>query len=222
MAIFENSLWTFWRDRNRFPVQQINRSVDSSRSHTVPVNRRHPRQHEFRAALNSILFLWRALTSGQRATWNTFATANQSTNKYGNLVTISGYQWFCRYNLNLMANRQNLIANAPADPTSNYTPLITFTVPTFPATWGIEIDPAPAGNESLLVQTKINRSKSVIDPPLPLQFLRSVKPGDGSVLNMNPDSIIFVEGQSQWAGVKPVDAFGRTSGWVYTGQWTVV
>lgn len=74
--------------------------------------------------LSSLVTYWNQLTSIQKSGWNDLAAAHDHTDPWGNIRTISGYQWFLSNNLNLAVINAGRIDDAPSyllpDPPPNY------------------------------------------------------------------------------------------------------
>jgi len=73
-----------------------------------------PEQSANQGEVARLVALWHTLSSAQIAAWDAIATANDHTNPWGEVRTISGYQWFMSCNLNLIASGQSTITTAPA------------------------------------------------------------------------------------------------------------
>jgi hypothetical protein len=63
--------------------------------------------------LSRVASLWSTIGSGAQASWNAFALAHSRTDFYGRVKNLSGFQWFCSCNLNLITIGEPLLSNAP-------------------------------------------------------------------------------------------------------------
>lgn len=74
--------------------------------------------------LSSLVNTWTQLSESNKAGWNALAAAHDHTDPWGNVRTISGYQWFLSCNLNLAVINGSQISVAPAyslpDPPPSY------------------------------------------------------------------------------------------------------
>jgi hypothetical protein len=79
------------------------------------VNPKSHRQSLARARLHTLANAWgNSLSFGNRTSWRSYAIANPVTNKFGNLVALSGQQMFIRLNGTLMAAGFDPQFNPPA------------------------------------------------------------------------------------------------------------
>lgn len=63
--------------------------------------------------LTYVSSLWSTIGSANQSTWNSFATAHSRTDYYGRVKNLSGFQWFCSCNLNLLTIGEPIINTAP-------------------------------------------------------------------------------------------------------------
>ena len=59
-------------------------------------------QAAYQNRLSYLVSLWASLTQLQKDAWDTFAAANDHTTPWGDIKTLSGYQWFMSCNLRRM------------------------------------------------------------------------------------------------------------------------
>jgi hypothetical protein len=59
------------------------------------------RQIARQVPLSQLLGIWQSLTQGDIDDWNDLAAAHDHVNAWGETKTLSGFQWFMSYNLNL-------------------------------------------------------------------------------------------------------------------------
>jgi len=84
-------------------------------------------QAQYQNRLSYLVSLWPTLTQIQKDAWNTFAAANDHTTPWGDIKTLSGYQWFLSCNLRRMLYWASAIIVPPV-----------WYVPAPPATFTIE------------------------------------------------------------------------------------
>lgn len=117
-----------------------------------------------RNILAYIASTWKSLSDGQRETFSTVAPDYQYLNKFGDLVTPSGYQLFCRLNLNLhYADFSPIVIAASPFPEIDISPVeVSFTAP---STINLSFTPEGSGDERVLVYVSPPQSPGVQYPP---------------------------------------------------------
>lgn len=93
-----------------------NRSTTYARQAYRPSNPRSANQLTARTRLNNLAVAWRALTSVQRASWDTYAAlpAQQLTNSLGDPYFVSGFNWYVTTQINLQHIGAAATTTAPA------------------------------------------------------------------------------------------------------------
>ena len=71
-------------------------------------------QATYQNRMSMLVAYWSGLTSVQQAGWDTFAAAHDHTTPWGDVKTLSGYQWFLSCNLRRMMYHSTPLAAAPA------------------------------------------------------------------------------------------------------------
>jgi len=212
MATIANPVPVFWRSKKREPVLQIQRNGKGARSRRKIVNRQQGRQQQYRVAFSRVQLLWKAITSGERATWESFNGSFTSENKYGDTIIIGAFQWFSRYNCRLAACGQSLITTAPPDTTPSYTP--SFIVATAPVGFPMVVIPVPPvmGSQSILARRRIQQSPGTSVAPKPLVYFGVID----SSSSIPYDFILASENTStrfkHWYEFIPYDEYGRSPG----------
>lgn len=64
-------------------------------------------------ALQSLISDWAALSLGDQADWNTFASANDHETRYGDTKTITGFNWFISINYNRLLTSASILTSPP-------------------------------------------------------------------------------------------------------------
>ena len=85
-------------------------------------------QATYQNRLSFLVAYWASLTTIQQTGWDTFAAAHDHTTPWGDVKTLSGYQWFLSCNLRRMMYHSTPIPAAPA-----------WTAQTVPDTFTIEV-----------------------------------------------------------------------------------
>ena len=70
-------------------------------------------QAAYQNRMSYLVSLWPTLTQVQKDAWDTFAAANDHTTPWGDIKTLSGYQWFLSCNLRRMLYHSTAIVVAP-------------------------------------------------------------------------------------------------------------
>lgn len=86
------------------------------RAKTIPAQPRTASQQANRAGVTAISPRWRTLTPSQRQGWNAYALRVRYRDSLGQALHLSGFQHFCRSNLNLLHLRNGSVDDAPPNP----------------------------------------------------------------------------------------------------------
>lgn len=84
------------------------------RAKTSQVNRVTPAQGKQRNFITKLTQSWRAKKERSRQQWNVFATNQPATNRVGDVIHLTGFNWFVKLNSNLFLAGQALINNPPS------------------------------------------------------------------------------------------------------------
>lgn len=132
-----------------------NRAGPYAKSWTYPRTPNNALQQFRQADLSRLPTAWRALTTLQRAAWDTFAAApaQQLTNSLGQTYFISGFQWFMKINLWKFAVSQTVQPTAPVAAKPTPPTISTLTVNSSPALARITYPAGtfPAGHTVLII-----------------------------------------------------------------------
>ena len=93
---------------------QKNASGNIAKLRSNPTVNPTPLQATYQTRVSLLVAYWKVLTSVQQASWNALAAAHDHTNPWGDVKTISGYQWFLSCNLRHMLYSSAVIVTAPA------------------------------------------------------------------------------------------------------------
>jgi hypothetical protein len=85
-------------------------------------------QQARQTVLSTVIALWPTLSFAQQTGWNNFAAAHDHADEYGNMKTISGFQWFVSCNLNLATASAAYIMAAPVWSILSIPDLLTWVV----------------------------------------------------------------------------------------------
>lgn len=121
--------------RNRFGQYVRNRST--------PVNPSSSFQGVVRARMSANAAAWRALTSLQRAGWDSLGASMSRTDSLGQTYTLTGFDAYCSVNNNNLAAGNAVVSDAPAltTPSTITTATITLTA----AAFSVAYTPTPLG-----------------------------------------------------------------------------
>lgn len=70
-------------------------------------------QAAYQNRMSYLVSLWPTLTQVQKDTWDAFAAANDHTTPWGDIKTLSGYQWFLSCNLRRLLYHSTTLSSAP-------------------------------------------------------------------------------------------------------------
>jgi hypothetical protein len=110
-------------------VFSANRSSNFVKSRTMPSSKQSQALSDTHVAFAALPELWRALTSGQRDDWATWAAdpVQEKTNSLGEAYYCTGYQWFMALNNRLLGFYESPIEDPP--PVPKPTPIVLY-IPT--------------------------------------------------------------------------------------------
>ncbi len=83
------------------------------RTKTTPVNKVSPTQGAQRQFIGSLTQSWRNLNPNERMLWSAFALNQPTTNRVGDKVTLSGFNWYIKLNSNLHLAGEPIILIPP-------------------------------------------------------------------------------------------------------------
>lgn len=87
-----------------------------------------PAQSRRKTLYNVVSSRWsRIVTVSQRSGWNAYAASHPYVDVYGNTRYLSGHNWYCKCNVNLLGNGFPGIDNAPAGTPKPPTPDLSVT-----------------------------------------------------------------------------------------------
>jgi len=168
-------------------------------------NPRSPLQSTNRAYLGGCGAAWAGLTAGERADWDTFAAGAPETtyNSLGEVVTLSGWNYFARCNTRRLANGQGLILTRPtgADAIQPGTPTVdNFEVigtPTdmFKVEWDVS---GWQATDYGIVFVRVLPSGATVYTPSSLRFIASAGALVGEILAYPQFVLIFGAAQAGW------------------------
>ena len=93
---------------------QKNSSGNIAKLKSKPTVNPSAQQASYQNRFSYLISLWPTLTQVQKDAWNTFAAANDHTTPWGDIKTISGYQWFMSCNLRRLLYHSTAIVVVPA------------------------------------------------------------------------------------------------------------
>ena len=198
-----------------------NRSGNYLRKRIKPTNALTSFRSRARNDLAGAASAWPTLTSAQRSAWNSFADTNLVPNKLGDLVKISGIDWFVRAN-SLQSLAGNALLTDP--PTGTGTTLLTnatftsLTVSTGDVVFTIDStnDWANEDDGRLFVFATQPLSPGRNAPAGSFQYIGAVS-GDSGTPPTSPQTLAMtatrtpVAGQVQFFRLIAIDGSGRQS-----------
>lgn len=120
-----------------------NRYGQYTRNRSTPVNPNTSFQATARAAMSTNAAAWRALTSTQRAGWESLGLMMTRTDSLGQSYTLNGFGAYCSVNNNRLAAGDAIVADAPALVTP--TAILTVTPTLTAAAFSLAYTPTPLG-----------------------------------------------------------------------------
>lgn len=212
MATIKNPVPVYWKDQRETPVFQQNRGSLSARSCRVPTNRRHLRQQRSRINLEKNIRIWRSLSASQKIDWNNFANTYTTTNKYGSTISISGYQWFNKFNWPLLLIGFPIQLTPPADPTGTYQPTIFSLGYSAGVGWQFSLDPPPNSTRVILWYGSFNNSLSITEAPAFMPLWLRLHNEPSSTVTIVPVSEFLPGTFRNFVRAVPYDNYGRFLG----------
>ena len=183
-----------------------------ARRKVIPCNRRFDLQQNWRWRQSSLIRLWRALPSGSVNSWNWFAVANAVTDRYGNTIHLSGFDWFCKLNGRLIHAILSTLTDPPPDATPGFTPTLIFDQIVASGSIFLGSTPLPSVGQSIAVSTRINRPFSSATSIYPYLFRVSYGFGDPDPLSVVPAAELIFNTTRTFLRAYPIDEYGRSPG----------
>ena len=171
-----------------------------------------------RADLGSQASAWAALTPDQRAAWDDRATTWTTVNKLGEVIKISGFNWFCRTNASRSLAGQGQVSDPFDDiPTTELHPPTNGTLDASAQSLAADVDSADpwAGdaNGRLLVFMTRGQNPGRISPSGGFTFVAAfpgnVVPVTGIATSSLP--VVVTAGRNYFVRYVALDADGRVS-----------
>jgi hypothetical protein len=91
----------------------VYRGTNVLKRRPYPSNPKSARQLAVRAFQTTVSRAWAALTDANRLSWETFASLHQVPDKFGTMVTRSGFNLYCGFGALLLDMGKALVATAP-------------------------------------------------------------------------------------------------------------
>lgn len=166
-----------------------NRGGQYVRQRTIPTDPNTPFQSARRSVFGQLAIAWSSLGEDQRAGWNQFAAQVPVTNKLGNVITLSGINWFVHVNTLQFLIGGVFISQPPTVPT-----LAQLTQPEVTVTVGAQIasvaftDSDTWANQDgafLIAQQGQNVSPGIVSYKSPFRIVGGIA-GDGAAPPASP------------------------------------
>lgn len=140
-----------------------------SRAGGVAKNRSIGRKNQSSATLAALnrskqaSTLWTSLTASERNAWNTFASAHTHADRFGNVQTLTGYNWFVMVNRNRISLGVSLSSTVPAYVLPDAMPevFVTLSASTILLSWSTPVNDAV--NDLLIFITRPTRRQATYD-----------------------------------------------------------
>lgn len=217
MAKIKSPIELHWRSKHGGAVGQAGFGGSVQRAHSERTKR--PSQHCFNwfSAQSEAMNLWRALDPATLALWETFASDNPQTDKYGNPIIWSGFNWFWKFNRASLKLFGNGITLPPDSPTCEFLPVLTLDFAPPPYTVFIWSVPPPIGDQAITVSEAINLPDTAQEPPSKLQFYDTLFEDEASGWPVTAPGAIQTGGLRHWFQLATWDQYGRSA--IYSPLW---
>jgi hypothetical protein len=90
-----------------------NSSGNIARGKSHQINRRTALQYDAKVLFSQVRSSWSALSMANQALWNAFAVAHTKSNYFGEIKTLTGYNWFLSVNSNALLTGNSLLSAPP-------------------------------------------------------------------------------------------------------------
>lgn len=220
MAIVANPVDTFYLSRKSTPVIQRGKfsPLLSARTNRSPVNYRYTKQMAHRKFFNQVKILWDNLSGIEKSAWQSFASTWFSTNKYGDVISLGAWQWFCRYNITLLSATLGTIDLPPSSTVPSYSPSFIVFDPDTTLGWFFNVSISIPTGAAILVQRKINLPYQRYKPPLPFNTYRAFTSSDIEPFQLATIAEVPKINKRFFVRLKACDSFGRAGSWNITDK----
>lgn len=210
MAKIDDPLYIKWRDQDGGIVNQQSRSGPQSHKIGIPRQVTAGRRNLFGRQSSVIIVLWRSLTGPQQAAWNTFGDNNPGTDKYGDPIYWSGWNWFTRYNSRLGFANIPMILSPPPDSIPSYNATMSFFISAIPPFQPL-LTPVPSigANEYISVYYRSPFLKPRNSYPPNISYLTTFSQSSTHPLDCTPPTGQIASGQWYAFDGRSMDQFGR-------------
>jgi len=212
MARVKNPLFLKWRSKHGGTVGYAFRTVAAMRGHFPCRPKTSAPSFAYGHALRETLSSWRALSIEDQNAWNTFASSHSRTDKYGEAIYWSGFNWFvCLNGVRFWLSRSPLLLPPPS-PIPSYNPTITI----FGGSGLVSIlfvpDPLPNSDQFINTARSLNHGESVSKGPNFLTKWQTFTEGECNPATLAYTSEFSQGGFNHFFDIQSYDKYGLSSG----------
>jgi len=167
MAKLKDSLYIKNRSTRGAITGQQQQGTLCARRHSEPVRRASFLSTSWQQLGRQIIRLWRNLSTPDQNLWWNFGIEYPQTDKYGNLIELSGWNWFSKINYPAIHANLPPILKPPPDDQNSYNPYTTVYKPIGSLHYHFFANTNPTGYQRFQIYRSINQPLSQQLPPNP-------------------------------------------------------
>jgi hypothetical protein len=154
--------------------------------------------------------LWRSLDAPTVAAWETFSSNFPQTDKYGNPITWSGFNWFWKFNRATLKLYGSSYTTPPDSPVSDFQPVLTLTDSPPPLQILLTSVPAPIGDECITVNEALNQPKTTDSPPSKYNYYDTLYEDEATDFPITRPGEMLLGGYRHFFLLQTFDNLGRS------------
>lgn len=210
MAKLKNPLELKWRSTRGGVTGQLSRPGAIARRHFTCHVHQWTTRHLYNSTMSAMVRDWRSLSSIERDSWDEFGLDFTQPDRYGNMISLSGFNWFVKLNSIARLWVNNPVPNPPGSPDCDYNPSISFSVGSTGEPILLFFTPSPIPAFSgIAVKRKLNAPISLFSFPT-LSHFPPAPPGQNTLYVVANNSELSPDNRHHFFLAKPFDQFGRT------------
>lgn len=209
MAKIKGPLEIKWRGTRGGITGQMDRMGSVRRSHFTVHIHQWPTRQPYNSTMNAMLHSWRNLSSAERSDWDTFGLNFPQPDRYGGMISLSGFNWFIKLNSVARLWALNPILTPPPDPFCDYNPTLLFTDPGPGTDIILSAAVGAPAFARVIVRRKLNFPISSTWFPNPLNWFQTLSFSLLPAFVVASNSEIQEEPRNHFFEAIPFDDYGR-------------
>jgi hypothetical protein len=211
MAMIKDPLELKWRSTHGAIVGQSTRAGAIARLHSESVQRTQTIKPQRDWVMRTLISSWRSLSTASQMEWDEFGVSFPQEDRYGNLIELSGWDWFVKLNSTALLWSNAFNFTPPNSPIPDYLPSMGFIDggSNNPIYFELSPFPIPAGN-SIRIHRLLNRPTST-EFAFPLTFYAALTGSIGFLTPVALPSELSVAMQAHYFSAVAMDSYGRQS-----------